>query len=62
MSSGATIEQLVAEARYYGDRVALQRAKAYRGAATSGARMRELERALQSAQRRLREARLHEAR
>jgi hypothetical protein len=52
---------LAAEARYYRERLSLLRAKTYRGGATSGARVRELERELESVERRLREARAREA-
>jgi hypothetical protein len=52
------IEQLQAEADYYHDRVALLRAKNYRWGLHSNARLRALERALERAQTRLRDARL----
>lgn len=57
MSSTSTIQLLSAEAQYYRERLALLRAKAYRGGATSSSRMLELERGLASAERRLAEAR-----
>ncbi len=57
MSSRNEIEQLQAEADYYHDRVALLRAKLYRWGLGSNTRLRELERALERAQHRLRDAR-----
>jgi len=58
VSSTKTIEQLQAEADYYHDRVALLRAKLYRWGLGSNARLQSLERDLERAQRRLRDARL----
>ena len=58
MSSSTTIEQLQAEADYFHDRVALLRARLYRWGLGSNARRRSLERELERAQRRLRDARL----
>ena len=52
------IEQLQAEANYCHDRVALLRAKLYRWGLGSNARLQALERELDRAQRRLRDARL----
>ena len=60
MSSRDVIERLEAEARYRRERLSLLRAKLYRGGDASGTRMREYERALEGAERRLREARLHD--
>ena len=47
-----------AEAGYYHDRVAVPRAKLYRWGLGSNARLQSLERDLERAQRRLRDARL----
>ena len=58
MSSSGNMELLLADARYYRDRVALLRAKLYRWGMGSNARLRELERELDRAERRLSEARL----
>ena len=57
MSSRTEIEQLRAEADYYRDRVALLRAKLYRWGVGSNARLQALERELERAQQRLRDAR-----
>jgi hypothetical protein len=62
VSSAGEIELLRAEARYYRDRVAVLRAKLYRWGLGSSSRLRELERELARAQRRLRDARSDEAR
>jgi hypothetical protein len=56
MSSRAEIEQLQADADYYHDRVALLRAKLYRWGIGSDARLQALERELERAQQRLRDA------
>jgi hypothetical protein len=56
MAAGADIEQVRAEARYARERRDLYRAKMYGPRPTSPARMRELERALESAEARLRRA------
>jgi hypothetical protein len=61
MSAGAEIERLEAEARYRRERLALLRARMYRGAAAPAARMRQYERALEEAERRLRRAQLRDA-
>jgi hypothetical protein len=53
---GADIEQLRAEARYARERRDLYRAKMYGPRPTSPTRMRELERALEGAEARLRRA------
>jgi hypothetical protein len=58
VSSSKTIEELQAEADCYHDRVALLRAKLYRWGLGSNARLQSLERELDRAQRRLRDARL----
>ncbi len=60
MSSSRQLEQIAAEARYCRERLSLLKAKAYGGKATSGVRLREFERALESAERRLHEARSRE--
>jgi hypothetical protein len=52
------ITQLQAEVDYYQDRVALLRAKRYRWGLGSNSRLQGLERALERAQTRLRDARL----
>ena len=57
MSSANQLEQLMAEVRHYRERMSLLRARVYSGKPSSDARLRELERSLQSAERRLREAR-----
>ena len=56
MSSRAEIEQLQADADYYHDRVALLRAKLYRWGIGSDPRLQALERELERAQQRLRDA------
>jgi len=61
VSSGNEIDQLQAEAAYYRDRVALLRAKLYRWGLGTNPRLQELERALERAQQRLREARVRKA-
>ena len=58
MSSVNDIEQLKAEADYYRDRVALLRAKLYRWGVGSSSRLETLERELERARQRLRDARL----
>jgi hypothetical protein len=55
------MEVLEAEARYYRDRVALLRAKLYRGAVVPSARLRELERRQERAERRVQEQRMRTA-
>lgn len=57
MSSPDEMEQLKAEADYYRDRLALLRAKLYRWGLGPSARLHALERQLESAQQRLRDAR-----
>jgi prefoldin subunit 5 len=57
MSSANQLEQLMAEVRHYRERMSLLRARVYSGKPSSDARLREFERSLQSAERRLREAR-----
>ena len=57
MSSGNEIDQLQAEAAYYRDGVALLRAKLYRWGVGTNARLQQLERELERAQQRLRDAR-----
>ncbi len=57
MSSLSELEQLQADADYYHDRVALLRAKLYRWGLGSTPRLRALERELELAQQRLRDAR-----
>ena len=52
-ADGPQLEELRAEARYHRDRFALYRARALTGRSTSPERMRELERAAESAQHRL---------
>ena len=61
MSSDA-LELARAEARYCRDRVALLRAKLYRGGLGSTHRLQQLERQLQRAEQRLSEGRSREAR
>jgi hypothetical protein len=58
VSSRGEIAQLHAEVDYYHDRVALLRAKLYRWGLGSNVRLQALERALDHAQTRLRDARL----
>ena len=58
MSSLSELEQLQAEADYYHDRVALLRAKLYRWGLGPTPRLKALERDLELAQQRLRDARL----
>jgi hypothetical protein len=53
VSSTRNIEHLLAEARYYKDRVALLRAKLYRWGVGSNARLKELEGELERAEQRL---------
>lgn len=53
MSSTRNVEHLLAEARYYKDRVALLRAKLYRWGVGSNARLKELEGELALAEHRL---------
>jgi hypothetical protein len=57
VSSPRELEVLEAEARYYRDRVSLLRAKLYRWGSGPTARLQELERELERAERRLHEAR-----
>ena len=57
MSSLSELEQLQAEADYYHDRVALLRAKLYRWGLGATPRLKALERQLELAQQRVREAR-----
>ena len=58
MSSTNEIDQLRAEAAYCRDRVALLRARLYRWGLGTNPRLQELERELERAQQRLREAQL----
>ncbi len=58
MSSPSEIDQLQADAAYYHDRVALLRAKRYRWGLGTNARLQELERELERAEQRLRQARV----
>jgi hypothetical protein len=58
VSSRSELEQLQADADYYHDRVALLRAKLYRWGLGSTPRLKALERNLELAQQRLRDARL----
>jgi hypothetical protein len=58
VSSCNEIDELQAEAAYCRDRVALLRAKLYRLGLGTNARLQELERELERAQQRLRDARL----
>jgi hypothetical protein len=60
MTPPDSVAELEAEVRYYSERLALLRAKAYRGGDTSAARLRELERSLASAEKRLRAAHSHQ--
>lgn len=55
--SSPQVAQLKAEADYYRDRVALLRAKLYRWGLGTNARLHELERELEYAEQRLRDAR-----
>jgi hypothetical protein len=55
--SHSEIERLQAEAAYYRDRVALLRAKLYRTGLGTNLRLQELERKLERAKQRLRQAR-----
>jgi hypothetical protein len=57
VSTGHRIEELEAEVNHYHDRVALLRARLYRRGIGSNDRLQELERSLDRARRRLREAR-----
>jgi hypothetical protein len=57
VSSSGEIERLRAEVRYYHDRVALLRAKRYRWGLGSNARLQELERELERADKRLQDER-----
>ncbi len=57
MRTSSQIQDLEAEVYYYRDRVALLRARLYRRGIGSTDRLLELQRSLESAQRRLREAR-----
>jgi hypothetical protein len=57
MSSPGERELLAAEARYYRDRVSLLRAKLYRWGSGPTARLQELERELERAERRLDDSR-----
>ena len=57
MSANHRIEELEAEVNHYHDRVALLRARLYRRGIGSNDRLQELERSLDRARRRLREAR-----
>ena len=56
-----TLEQLAAEARYHRQRYDLYRARVYGGRPTSDSRLRELQRACESAEARLAKAREREA-
>jgi hypothetical protein len=58
--SSVNDDELQAEAAYCRDRVALLRAKLYRWGLGTNARLQELERALEMAEQRLREARVRE--
>jgi hypothetical protein len=58
VSSLSELEQLQADADYYHDRVALLRAKHYRWGLGDTPRLKALERELELARRRLRDARL----
>jgi predicted nucleic acid-binding Zn-ribbon protein len=58
VSSRNEIEQLQAEVDFYRDRVALLRAKLYRWGIGSNTRLQRLERELQRAEQRRRDARL----
>jgi hypothetical protein len=61
MTSSRRIDELQVEARYHRERYDLYRAKAYGPRATSPARVRELERACQAAEARLRHAEQEQA-
>jgi hypothetical protein len=56
------LEELKAAARYHREHLALYRARAYGGSLTSATRLRELERACEFAEQRLRRARRDAAR
>ncbi len=58
MTAAQEIEQLQAGVAYYRDKVALMRAKLYRSGTGSNARLEALERELERAQQRLRDAQL----
>ena len=60
MPANATIEQLVAEARYARERYELYKARAYGGRPVNPSRLRELQRVHEGAQARLRRARVAE--
>lgn len=60
MTTLGEIERLRAEADYYRDRVALLRGKLYRWGLGSTARLRALERQLETAERQLDDARRHD--
>jgi hypothetical protein len=55
--TGRDLERLEAEARYHRERLSLYRARAYGSGTTTPARLRELERDAEFAERRLRTAR-----
>jgi hypothetical protein len=57
VSSGSEIESLKADARYYHDRVSLLRAKLYRWGLGSNARLEDLERKLERAEKRVQDER-----
>jgi hypothetical protein len=57
MAGSSELENLAAEARYHRQRYDLYRAKAYGSRPTSDARLRELRRSCESAERRFKEAR-----
>jgi hypothetical protein len=61
MTPSRRIDDLQVEARYHRERYDLYRAKAYGPRATSPARLRELERACQAAEARLRHAEQEQA-
>ncbi len=61
MSSSSELEMRQADARYYGERVSLLRAKLYRKGLEGNSQLRELERKLELAERRLREQQLRES-
>lgn len=56
MTATDRLQELKATARYHRERLALYRARAYGGSLTSATRLRELERASESAELRLRRA------
>ena len=56
MTETDRLQELKATARYHRERLALYRARAYGGSLTSATRLRELERASESAEQRLRGA------